>query len=202
MAPFSKTDPLNARKLIDVNKAIFLDRDGTINEDKGYVSSWNEWEWIPKTFEALEVFKELGFLTIIITNQSGIARKYYSEEAMQGLHRKVQEELQKKELPFTDIYFSPHHPDFSQVPAEEIQRKPDPGMILDAAKKWDIDLNKSYMVGDKRTDIEAALNAGVEPVLVLTGKGLETKNMLSSEKNSKVATFDKLWDFAHSLKRF
>jgi len=150
------------------NRAVFLDRDGTLNIDKGYVHRIEDWEWIPGAMEAMVALKNAGFLLIVITNQAGIARGYYDENAMNIMHSKVNEELKSHGATIDGFYHCPHHPDFSG--ACEC-RKPNPGLLFKAMRDFDIDRNHSWMIGDKASDIQAGLSAGVSPILILTGYG-------------------------------
>ena len=157
--------------------AVFLDRDGTVNRDNGYVYRMEDWEWIPGAIDAIASFNKAGFLVIIITNQAGIARGYYDEAALTNLHTKINEELNSHGAAIDGFYHCPHHPDFGAVRQCEC-RKPMPGMIYAASKDFNIDLGRSWLIGDKASDIQAGLSAGVNPILVLTGYGKEQRNLL------------------------
>ena len=137
-------------------KALFLDRDGVINEDYGYVYKKEDFKFKEGIFELLKLFKE--YKIFIVTNQSGIARGYYSEKDFHKLMGWVKEEFYKNGIEITDINFCPHHPD---ITGSCECRKPNAGMILDLAKRYNIDLKNSIMIGDKRSDIEAANKAGI-----------------------------------------
>ncbi len=149
-----------------MRKAIFLDRDGVINEDFGYVHKVEDFCFLPGVFEALRHFKALGYKLILITNQSGIGRGYYSEEDFQKLTDWMQERLAKEGVRLDAIYYCPHHP---QQGCD--CRKPEPGMITQAAKEHGIDLTNSWMIGDKPSDIEAAKRAGVGHIILLKKEG-------------------------------
>jgi len=138
-------------------KALFLDRDGVINEDYGYVYKKEDFKFKNGIFELLKLFKD--YKIFIVTNQSGIARGYYSENDFHKLMDWVKEEFKQKGIEIVDINFCPHHPD---ITGSCECRKPNPGMILDLAKKYNIDLEKSIMIGDKKSDIEAANKAGIK----------------------------------------
>ena len=140
-----------------MHKAIFLDRDGVINIDHGYVHKIENFEFVPGIFEALRHFRDLGYKLIIVTNQSGIGRGYYSEEDFWKLSNWMQERLMAEGIEITEIFHCPHHPDSGCG-----CRKPEPGMILEAIKKYDIDPERSWMIGDKPSDLEAAQRAGVK----------------------------------------
>ncbi len=145
-----------------MRRAIFLDRDGVINEDLGYVGKREDFHFLPGVFEALRHFQNLGFLLIIVTNQSGIARGYYTVQDFLSLSEWMKEELRKRDITITDIFYCPHHPEDGCE-----CRKPKPGMILEAARRYDIDLSASWMIGDKPSDIEAAKNAGIPHTILL-----------------------------------
>jgi D-glycero-D-manno-heptose 1,7-bisphosphate phosphatase len=139
-------------------KAAFLDRDGVINEDFGYVGKIENFKFKEGIFELLKLLQELGYALFIVTNQSGIARSYYSEEDFYKLTEWMKNELKKRGIEIKDVEFCPHHPDFT---GECECRKPKPGMILNLAEKYKIDLKNSIMIGDKKSDMEAAKRAGI-----------------------------------------
>ncbi|KKL50468.1 hypothetical protein LCGC14_2305210, partial [marine sediment metagenome] len=138
------------------NKAIFLDRDGVINVEVGYLSNPDDFEIIQGSIEALKILHKKGFLLIVITNQAGIARGYYTEEILNTIHIKMESILKAHNVTLTDIYFCPHHPEFTGYCD---CRKPNPGMILKAKDKYNIDLDTSYMVGDTLNDIQTGIAA-------------------------------------------
>ena len=144
------------------NRAVFLDRDGTLNIDKGYVHRIEDWEWIPGAIEAIAALKKARFLVIIITNQAGIARGYYDEADMNNLHARINEELKEHGATIDGFYHCPHHPEFGAVRECEC-RKPMPGMI------------------DKASDIQAGLAAGIKSILVLTGYGNKERALLGDD---------------------
>lgn len=136
-------------------KAIFLDRDGTINIDKGYVYKINDFEFINKVPEALKKLKDKGYLLIVVTNQSGVARGYYKEVDIVNLHNFVNNILWKRFCVKIDkFYYCPHHENgiVNEYRIKCKCRKPNPGMILKAVKDYNIDLSLSYMIGDRDTD--------------------------------------------------
>ncbi|MFC1559863.1 D-glycero-beta-D-manno-heptose 1,7-bisphosphate 7-phosphatase [Candidatus Margulisiibacteriota bacterium] len=156
-----------------MNKAVFLDRDGTINEDTGYLSHPSELKMIPKSAEAIRHLNEAGFKVFTISNQSGVARGYFSEDMLQSIDKKLQKEVLKGGGYIDGIYYCPHHPEHGVHPYK-MQcecRKPHNGLIKKAAKKFDIDLGHSYMIGDKLTDIQTGKKSGMKTALVLTGRG-------------------------------
>ena len=154
--------------------AIFLDRDGTLNVDKGYVSKAEQWEWTPGAVEAIRGFNSLGFCVVVVSNQSGIGRGYYKKEDVDQLHRFVNERLGEHGAKIDAFYFCPHRPEGGCD-----CRKPRPGLIFQARSAQGIDLGKSFMVGDKEIDVLAALAAGVTPILVETGYGKREKEKVS-----------------------
>jgi D-glycero-D-manno-heptose 1,7-bisphosphate phosphatase len=165
-----KPETLNPRP------AIFIDRDGTINEDIGYVSSPDELIIYPWAAEAVRLINGAGFKAIVITNQSGVARRLYTEETLDAIHERMTSELAREHARIDAIYYCPHHPELGD---ERYRmscecRKPGPGMLFAAAREHTIDLARSYVIGDKASDINLAARAGARGVLVLTGYGRET----------------------------
>jgi D-glycero-D-manno-heptose 1,7-bisphosphate phosphatase len=156
--------------------AIFIDRDGTINEDIGYVSSPSELVIYPHAAEALRLINEAGLKVIVITNQSGVARGMYTEEMLGEIHKRMVEELARDGARVDAIYYCPHHPRVGDGRYRKACdcRKPSPGLLKRAAQEHAIDLPRSFMIGDKASDINLASNAGARGVLVLTGYGRET----------------------------
>ncbi len=153
-----------------MKKALFLDRDGTINQEKGFITDPREVEIIPGIEESLLHFQKRGFLIIVITNQSGVGRGLFSREDVERVNQRVGELLSRKGVSITAFYYCPH------APEENCEcRKPRPGLFLKASREWDIDLKSSLNVGDTLRDLEAGIEAGIEAnYLVLTGKGRET----------------------------
>ncbi len=147
-------------------KAAFLDRDGVINEDYGYVSNIDKFKFKKGIFELLRFLEMNGYALFIITNQSGIARGFYNEEDFFKLTKWMKEELKRENIEIKDIRFCPHHPD---ITGECECRKPKPGMILDLAKIYNIDLKNSIMIGDNNSDIEACKRAGLKKCYKVEG---------------------------------
>lgn len=155
------------------NKAVFLDRDGVINVDTGYVSHSDDFEFIEGVIDACKKMKELGYLLVVITNQSGIARGYFSEDDFMTLTEWMDWSFADKGVDLDGIYFCPHHPDkgIGEYKQHCNCRKPRPGMLLSAIEHLDIDVTKSFLVGDKVSDLNAGKNAGITTnILVRTGK--------------------------------
>ena len=157
------------------NPAIFLDRDGVINVDTGYVYLVDDFKFIDGVIDALLQLKQKGYLLVVVTNQSGIARGMFTEEQFMSLTEWMDWSLADRGVDLDGIYFCPHHPSegSDQYRKSCTCRKPGPDMILDAVKHLDIDLTRSYMVGDKPSDMKAAINAGVaHKILLETGKAI------------------------------
>ena len=142
-----------------MNKALFLDRDGVVNKEKDYLYKIEDFEFIDGVFETCRYFQDKGYLIIIITNQAGIARGKYTEKDYQVLTKWMIREFDKENINVSKVYHCPHHPDFSGICE---CRKPNPKMILDAQKEFNIDLVNSILVGDKNSDIEAGIKAGIK----------------------------------------
>ena len=154
-----------------MNKAIFLDRDGTINVEKNYLYRKEDFEFIEGVPQALKLFREKGYLLILITNQSGIARGYYSVSDMEKLHEYMQSELRKYNAQFDDIFYCPHHP---EAVIEEYRidcdcRKPRTGMFERAIEKYNIDIRNSYAIGDRERDLIPAEQLGVNCIFLSEG---------------------------------
>lgn len=156
--------------------AVFLDRDGTINEDVGYPSEYSQVKIYPASFEAVSKFNKAGLMTIVITNQSGIGRGLLTEEALEDIHKKMSASFAEKKARLDAFYYCPHY-ERSLTPRYKQAcncRKPNPGLALQAAVDFDIDLRRSYIVGDKVEDIQLGWNIQATAVLVLTGYGRES----------------------------
>ncbi len=155
--------------------AVFIDRDGVINQDYGYVGNQDDFEYIEGVFDACRTFRELGYLLVLVTNQSGIARGYFSEDDFLNLTEWMDWNFADHGIDFDGIYYCPHHPEAeNEKYGQECEcRKPKPGMFLSAKSFLNIDMVNSVMIGDKPDDMKAAKAAGVGMcVLVETGKGV------------------------------
>jgi len=150
--------------------AVFLDRDGTLNVEKGYVHRYSEWVWIPGAIEAIRRVNDAGYLAIVVSNQAGVARGLYTEAHIAVLHAQVAADAVQSGARIDAFYYCPHHPQFGTV-RDCACRKPGPGMILQAQREHAIDLARSFMIGDKMSDIEAGRAAGVKSLLVSSGYG-------------------------------
>lgn len=161
-----------AKNLLNKQKAVFLDRDGTINKYCGFVTNPTQIELIDHVAEAIRKINESGYLAIVVSNQPVIARGDCTLDVLKQIHNMIETELGKQGAYLDDIFFCPHHPD-KGFEGERIEykidcdcRKPKPGMLFSAAKKYNIDLSESYMVGDSYRDVEAGLNAGCRPIYI------------------------------------
>ncbi len=157
-----------------MQKAIFLDRDGTINEEVSYLRRIEQIKIFPGTISALQKFKSLGFLNIIVTNQSGIARGFLTEEDLKNIHYEFKRLLNTNdEVLIDDILYSPFHIDgkIQIYKLDSQDRKPNTGMIRKAQLKHSINLKESFFIGDSFTDMKCAENAGLKKILVRTGCG-------------------------------
>jgi D-glycero-D-manno-heptose 1,7-bisphosphate phosphatase len=152
-----------------------MDRDGTLNQDRGYVWRHEDWEWLPRAILALRLLTLTGIKVAVVTNQAGIARGMYTDEDVKELHRLVDESLVDSDASIAGWYHCPHHPD---ITGECDCRKPGPGLLQKAAQDLGVELSDCYMVGDKLSDVEAGMNAGVRlSVLVRTGHGREVEGL-------------------------
>ena len=159
-----------------MNKAVFIDRDGTINQDTGYLNHLDQIRLLPHVPEAIKLIKDVGFRVIVITNQAGIAKGFLTEEFLEEANNKIYSLLKEKEAVIDKFYWCPHHPD---APIERYRlqcqcRKPSPGLVLKAAKDFNIELKDSFVIGDKDSDLEVGFTLGMKSVLVLTGYGQRT----------------------------
>ncbi|HNU86153.1 MAG TPA: HAD family hydrolase [Syntrophales bacterium] len=154
--------------------AVFLDRDGTISEEVNYLSRMEQLRLYPQTLEAIRLITDAGMKAVVVTNQSGIARGYFTEDFVRSVHDRINELLRAGGARIDGFYVCPHHPVYGNgIYKQDCDcRKPKPGLLLQAAAELDIDLARSYMVGDMLKDIEAGKNAGAKGVLVRTGYGV------------------------------
>ncbi|MBW1823854.1 MAG: HAD family hydrolase [Deltaproteobacteria bacterium] len=179
--------------------AVFMDRDGTISEEVGYLNELDQLRLIPKSVEAIKLINESGLMAIVITNQSGVARGYFTEEMVHRVHEKMEKLLDERDVHLDGIYHCPHHPEGVVESYRKTCncRKPASGLLKKASKDHGIDLAASYIVGDKLIDIELAYKVGAKGILVLTGYGkdeLEKINDVPEIRPAYVA--DTLFDAA------
>lgn len=154
-------------------RAVFMDRDGTISEEVGYVNHPSRYHVFPYAAEAVRILNDAGWLAILVTNQAGVARGYFTEEMIKAVHGVLEDELSTAGARLDAIYYCAHHPSVGEPPYrfDCDCRKPRPGLIRSAAAAFDIDLMRSWMIGDRYSDIELAHNAGVRSAFVLSGYG-------------------------------
>lgn len=159
-----------------MRRAIFLDRDGVINENRAdYVKSWEEYRFLPGVFSPLKRLAQSPFIIIVITNQSAINRGLVARSVVEEINRRMIGEIQAHGGRVDAVFYCPHRPD------ENCDcRKPKPGLLLQAAEHFGIDLSRSYLIGDALSDIAAGLAAGCYPILVLTGRGREQLPLLQA----------------------
>ncbi|MHA1728379.1 MAG: D-glycero-beta-D-manno-heptose 1,7-bisphosphate 7-phosphatase [Promethearchaeota archaeon] len=160
------------------NKAVFLDRDGTVNVEINYLHEPEKFKFLPDVPKALKLLQKNGFKLIIVTNQAGIGKGFYDHSDTRRTHEYMTKLLEKKGIHLDGIYYCPH------TPEQKCDcRKPSPGMLKLAMKEHKINSAQSWMIGDKLSDIEAGNRIGVKTILVLTGYGREHKKMLLKSKN-------------------
>lgn len=162
-----------------MRRAVFLDRDGTVNIEKEYLYRVEDFEFIPGAVDAIRLLNQAGYFVVVVSNQSGVARGFYTEEDVETLHRQIAGMLADSGARVDAWYYCPHHPSGKgsySLPCN--CRKPLPGMLVEAAQRFDIDLAASVMVGDKRIDVEAAMAAGCRPILVRTGYGTAEQSLI------------------------
>jgi D-glycero-D-manno-heptose 1,7-bisphosphate phosphatase len=151
---------------------VFLDRDGTINEEVDYLDDPDRLRLIPGAAEAIRLLNNAGILVIVVSNQAGVGRGYFSTATVEAIHQQLAKQLVKHGACVDAIYYCPHHPN------EGCEcRKPRPGMLLQAARKHGIDTRRAFIVGDKVSDLDAGRRVGCQTVLVLTGYGEQARGM-------------------------
>jgi D-glycero-D-manno-heptose 1,7-bisphosphate phosphatase len=151
--------------------AVFLDRDGTLNEDTGYVHRVEDFRWLPGVINAVRQLNDAGYYVFVVTNQSGVARGLFGETAVRDLHAWMNEELRRAGAHIDDMRYCPHHPD-ARIHAYRMAcpcRKPAPGMILDLMRSWPVDAEASIAIGDKDRDAAAGRAAGIAAEIVPAG---------------------------------
>lgn len=161
-----------------LNRALFLDRDGIINEDKGYVYLIDEFKFIPGIFELVRLAKLSDYYVIVVTNQAGIGRGYYTENDFQILNSWMLNEFEIQNAPIDGVYHCPFHPVFGRGKylVDSDLRKPNPGMLFQAAIDFKIDLMNSIIVGDKLSDVMAGKNAGIKTRILVDAEASKDNN--------------------------
>ena len=179
-----------------LSPAIFLDRDGTLHRDTGYLIRFEDFEPLPGVEEALTLMQDQGFRLFVASNQSGVARGYFSMEAVLDLNKKIQGYFKSKGIDIEEVVICPHHPDgiVAEYSRECECRKPKPGMLLDLAHRHGLDLKHSYMVGDHPRDAKAGIAAGATGVLI------HANSAGSVDKHARLKEFPSLLEFAQSLR--
>lgn len=179
-------------------RGVFLDRDGTINEEVSYLSRVAQLRLIDGAAEAIRTLKQAGFKVIVVTNQAGIARGYFSERKLQQIHTYLQQMLSARNATVDAIYYCPHHPQCGVHPYRVCCtcRKPRPGMLQLAAREFDIDLSQSVVVGDKTTDLQSGFAVHSRGVLVRTGYGRQSEQELRMQHIQPDYVADHLLDAA------
>lgn len=168
-----------------MNKGLFLDRDGVINVEIDYLYKKEDFIFIDGILDLCRHYQSLGYLIIVVTNQSGIARGYYTEEQYQMLTDWMIEQFLQEGIVISKVYYCPHHPEIS---GECLCRKPNTKMILDAADLFEIDLTQSLLIGDNERDIEAAINAGIPQSYLLS-----SNPNIDSRASKVVQSLDEIW---------
>lgn len=177
-----------------MNKAVFMDRDGTLNEDPGYLGDPKQVKLFSDTGKSLALLKnDYNFLLIVISNQSGVARGLITVDDVESVNAEINNQLKKFNVKIDAFYYCPFHPEFNNE--EECScRKPSPKMILDAAKEYNIDISKSYLIGDTIADLEAGNNSCIKSILVKTGYGAKSFSILQKENNFPTFVAENLFE--------
>lgn len=175
-----------------MDAAVFLDRDGTLIHDKHYLGDPEEVEFFPGVKQGLKHLHQAGYELVVVTNQSGVARGLIDETDVERVHRRLRGELADAGVPLAGIYYCPY---LEQASVEEYRRssrlrKPAPGMLETAARQLELDCKRSYMVGDKASDVEAGHRAGCTSVLVRTGKGEEAVDAFKQRRGPEAVVDD------------
>ena len=164
--------------------AVFLDRDGTLNEQMGYINHLSRFVLLPGVPEAIRMFNQHGIPVVVVTNQSGLARGYFPAALLEAVHAEMRQQLAAQGAYIDGIYVCPHHPEAKVIQYRQNCRcrKPQTGLLEQAAADLHLDLSRSFMVGDRWSDLECGGRAGAAPVLVLTGYGRGELEYISPEK--------------------
>jgi D-glycero-D-manno-heptose 1,7-bisphosphate phosphatase len=176
-----------------IMKTVILDRDGVINQDSdAFIKTPDEWIPIPGSLEAIGRLYKAGYQIVVATNQSGLARGLFDQNALDGIHHKMKTAIQQHSGELAGIYFCPHGPDDGCS-----CRKPKPGLLQQIEQELDIDPIQTVLVGDSLRDLQAATTFGIKPVLVLTGKGRKTLEQISQKQ--QVEVYQNLAEFVEAL---
>jgi len=169
-------------------KVIFLDRDGVINHEVGYLHRISDFKFIDEQFSSFSYLKQIGFSFVVVSNQSGIARGFYTEEDYRHLNKWMIGEFKRNNIDILDTFFCPHGPE------DKCRcRKPNNGMLLDAIEKYSIDLENSWMIGDKESDITAAKNSGIKKtILVRSGHNIDEKTTKANYVINSIKDINKI----------
>ncbi len=176
-----------SRQATTEKAAVFVDRDGTIIEEVGYLDNPEQLKLLPGAARALRQLNQAGIPVIMVTNQSGVARGYFSESVVEQLHQRLRELLAAESARLDAIYYCPHHPTAGRPPYRRRChcRKPDPGMVEQAVADLSLGKRHFFVVGDKKIDLELAHRVGADGILVLTGYGKEEKKQLADAKHEQ-----------------
>jgi D-glycero-D-manno-heptose 1,7-bisphosphate phosphatase len=180
-----------------MNKAVFLDRDGIINIDTHYLHKIEDFKWTDGIFELLKKFQDENYFLIVITNQAGIARGYFTEKDFHILNDWMIEKFADEGINIKKVFYCPFHPDgtIEEYKKESFDRKPNPGMILKATEEFDIDLSKSILIGDKESDIEAGIKAGIGENILIESEYLKEETKADLKFCSIKYFLTKFYDF-------
>ena len=182
--------------------ALFLDRDGVINHDYGYVHTWEKFDFIDGTLDALSALSKLNLKIIVVTNQAGIAKGYYTESLLLELHKKLDNFLHSKNIFIEDYYYCPHHKD-GVIPKYSICcncRKPKPEMFIKAKNKHKLNLSKSIMIGDKISDLVAAKKAGIKKTFLVNNQVTQTHHIKNYiRKNDLLDCVEDIYSYIQNL---
>jgi D-glycero-D-manno-heptose 1,7-bisphosphate phosphatase len=182
--------------------ALFMDRDGTVSEEVGYINHPSRFRVFPYSAEAIKLLNDNGWLAILVTNQAGVARGYFSEDMIVQVHERLRRDLETASAKLDAIYYCAHHPSVGEPPyrLDCDCRKPKAGLINRATTDFSIDLERSWMVGDRYSDIELARNAGLHSAFVLSGYGRgEWEYQRGAWKLQPEVVGDTLLDVAHII---
>lgn len=184
-------------------KAVFLDRDGTVNRNTHYLIDFADFEIIPGVEEALRILQEMGYRLFGVSNQSGVARGYFTYAAVEDLNRRIVADLGARGIRLEEIAFCPHHPEgiVTEYARTCECRKPAPGMLRDLARKYGLDLTHSYMVGDSESDGLAGINAGARGIWIRP-EASGRMPIVEVDNPGKIKEFPSLLDFARNLREF